>query len=265
MTMDPRAPIPPADMMMPHGPQMAFIIGNVLVCMIAAIAAERYRRRTGSVVGFLLLLAGAAAVVNEPVVDILGLCWFAANGASPLFKAWGATIPAFMLPVYCWYVGGQALVAYAAIERGVTTTQLFQLYGLFAVVNVLLEVPGLNLGIYAYYGRQPFRLLQFPLWWPICNALMPIVIAALVFQLLPYLTGVRCLLITLLGPMAAGMTNGAIAIPVWVALNSGAPLWGTSLAAVISLCLGLTLAFLVTRIVAVDADSAPARPAIAHA
>jgi hypothetical protein len=250
-------PLPPVDMVMPAGPQMAFLIGNGVICVFAAIAAERYRRRTGSGVGFLLLLAGAATVVNEPVVDILGLCWFAANGAIPLFRAWGVTIPAFMLPVYCWYVGGQALFAYAAIERGITTTRLFRLYGLFALVNLLLEVPGLNLGIYAYYGRQPFEVMRFPLWWPICNALMPIVMAALAFRLRPYVSGAACLLIVLLGPMAAGMTNGAIAIPVWVALNGGVPLWGTWLAGVVSLCLGLTLAFLVTRIVAIDADPAP--------
>jgi hypothetical protein len=258
-------PIPPVDMVMPAGPQLVFLIGNGLVCMVAAIAAERYRRRTGRPVGFLLLLAGMATVVNEPVVDILGLCWFAANGAIPLFKAWGVTIPAFMLPVYCWYVGGQALFAYASIERGVTTAGLFRLYGWFALVNVLLEVPGLNLGIYAYYGQQPFELLRFPLWWPICNALMPIVMAALTFRLLPHLSGAGCLLIVLLGPMAAGMTNGAIAVPVWVALNGGAPLWGTSLAAVVSLCLGLTLAFLLSRIVAIDAEPAPPRRVIAHA
>ncbi len=252
-------------MVMPSGPQIAFLIGNALICVLAAIAAELYRRRSGSTAGFLLLLAGAAAVLNEPVVDILGLCWFAANGAIPLFKAWGVTIPAFMLPVYCWYVGGQALFAYTAIERGVTTPRLFQLYGLFAVVNVLLEVPGLNLGIYAYYGRQPFELLRFPLWWPICNALMPIVMAALAFRLMPHLRGFGCLAIVMLGPMAAGMTNGAIAIPVWVALNADAPLWATWLAGLVSLCLGLTLAFLVTRIVAVDAEPSPAATAIVHA
>jgi ABC-type nickel/cobalt efflux system permease component RcnA len=45
-----------------------------------------------------------------------------------------------------------------------------------------------------------------------------------------------------------------------VALNCGAPLWGTTLAALISLGFGLTLAFLVTRSVAVDAhpEAAPA-------
>jgi hypothetical protein len=120
------------------------------------------------------------------------------------------------------------------------------------------------MGIYTYYGSQPFVLLGFPLWWPICNALMPIVMATLVSRLLPHLTGPRRALIVLLGPMAAGMTNGAIAVPIWVALNSGMPPWGTRLAAVVSLILGLTLAFLLTRIVAIDGSPALHEPRRVH-
>jgi hypothetical protein len=258
------APAPPIEMVMPATPQTIFIVANLAVCAAAFAYAEYHRRRSGTAVGYLLLLAGAATVINEPVVDVLGLCWFADRGSIGLFKAWGVTIPIFMLPVYCWYVGGQALVAYSGIGAGLTSPRLFKLYATFAAVNVALELPGLNMGIYAYYGRQPFEAFGFPFWWPICNALMPIVMATLVYKLLPYLSGFRGAWVILLGPMAAGMTNGAIAIPVWVALNSGVPLWGTSLAALVSLGLGLTLAFLVTRIVAVDAQPAAARRVPAH-
>ncbi len=235
---------------MPQTAQWIFLSANTLVCVGAFVYAERYRRRTGSAVGFLLLLAGAATVINEPVVDVLGLCWFAKQGSIGLLTAWGVTIPAFMLPVYCWYVGGQSLLAFAAMQAGMSTGRVYRLYGIFALVNVALELPGLNMGIYAYYGNQPFEVFGFPLWWPICNALMPIVMAALVHVLLPSLRGFSSLLVILLGPMAAGMTNGAIGIPVWVALNSSAPAWVGYCAAVISLILGLTLAFLLTRVVA---------------
>ena len=249
---------------MPAAPQTLFIVANIAICAAALAYAELHRRRSGSVVGFLLLLAGAATVINEPVVDVLGLCWFADRGSIALFKAWGVTIPIFMLPVYCWYVGGQALLAYIAISAGATTQRLFRLYAIFAAVNVALELPGLNMGIYAYYGNQPFEAFGFPFWWPVCNALMPIVMATLALKLLPYLAGFRRPLVILLGPMAAGMTNGAIAIPVWVALNCGAPLWGTTLAALVSLGFGLTLAFLVIRSVAVDAHPETARPGMAY-
>jgi hypothetical protein len=259
-----RTPLPPTEMVMPAMPQTLFIIANLAICGAALVYAEYYRRRSGSAVGFWLLLAGAATVINEPVVDVLGLCWFADRGSIGLFTAWGVTIPLFMLPVYSWYVGGQALLAYIAISAGVTTQRMFRLYAIFAVVNVALELPGLNMGIYAYYGNQPFEAFGFPFWWPVCNALMPIVMAALVFRLQPYVSGFRGLGVVLLGPMAAGMTNGAIAVPVWVALNSGVPLWGTTLAGIVSLGLGLTLAFLVSRIVAVDAHPAGARAEMAY-
>jgi hypothetical protein len=242
-------------MAMPQLPQLVFLVANTLICALAFAYAERQRRRTGSAVGFLLLLAGAATVINEPVVDVLGLCWFAKQGSIGLFSAWGVTIPAFMLPVYCWYVGGQSLYAYGAMQEGITANRLYRLYGIFALVNVALELPGLNMGIYAYYGKQPFEVLGFPLWWPICNALMPIVMAALVHVLLPLLRGMNRLLIILLGPMAAGMTNGAIGIPVWVALNSSAPAWVGYCAALVSLVLGLTLASLLTRIVTVAGEN----------
>jgi hypothetical protein len=238
-------------MSMPQTAQWIFLVANTLLCACAFLYAVRHWKRTGSAVGFLMLLAGAATVINEPVVDVLGRCWFAKQGSIGLFTAWGVTIPAFMLPVYCWYVGGQALFAYGAMQNGMTAGRLYRLYGIFALVNVALELPGLNMGIYAYYGQQPFEVLGFPLWWPICNALMPIVMAALVHVLLPYLSGYRSLLVILLGPMAAGMTNGAIGTPVWVALNSAAPPWVAYCAAVLSLVLGLTLAFLLTRVLTV--------------
>jgi hypothetical protein len=254
--MDAYSPLlPPVEMVMPQAAQSVFMAANVLVCIIALGLAERYRRKYRSSVGFLILLAGALSVFNEPVVDVLGLCWFAARGSTPLFVAWGVTIPAFMLPVYCWYVGGQALLVLMALQQGATIRQIFQMYAVFALVNILLEVPGLKMGIYAYYGRQPLMLFGFPCWWVICNGLMPIVMAAIVFRLQPFLSGPRRLLIALVGPMAAGITNGAIAIPVWVALNSGMQLWATQIAAAISLCMGLMLAFLVTQAVATDRDS----------
>lgn len=259
MFVDPRTlPVPPADMVMPQAAQHFFLVANTVVCVFALMFAERMRRKTGSSTGYLLLLAGAAAVVNEPVVDILGLCWFAANGAIPLFKAWGVTIPLFMLPVYCWYVGGQSMIAFGAIARGATSARLFRLYAWFALVNIALEVPGLQLGIYAYYGQQPFQFLGFPFWWPICNALMPIVMAAIAFRLLPHLQGAGVLLLILVGPLAAGLTNGAIAIPVWVSLNSGMPPWGARIAGLVSFTLGMMLAFLVTRLVATDASAVSA-------
>jgi len=255
-------PLPPFDMTMPRTPQTIFLAANFLVALIALALAERYRRKSGSPYGYLFLLGGALAVFNEPVVDILGLCWFPSIGTLGLLKAWGVTIPLYLLPVYCWYVGGQAFYAFTRFEARITVRGVFKLYGTFALINVLLEVPGLNIGVYTYYGNQPFELFGFPLWWTIGNALMPIVMAAAVFLLRPYLTGWRRLVVIPLGPVAAGLTNGAIFLPIFLGLNSGMPVWINGLAVCVSLVLAFIVAVLVSQTVSVDKLAAHVNPVL---
>lgn len=248
-------PVPPLDMAMPYWPQMIFGFGNIVPICIALFFCWRYLRRTGSPIGFLFLAAGGVAILNEPIVDILGLCWFPRHGTFPLFEAWGVKIPWWLLPVYVWYVGGQAFYAYQRFEQGITTQAVFRLYLTFAIVNGLLETPGLWLGVYAYYGEQPFVFFKFPWWWTFCNALMPMVMAALVFALRPVLVGGRRLAIIPMGLMAAALTNGAISPPTWLALNGNAGPVVTHLAALVSLGLGLMVAYGVSLLVATDAAS----------
>ncbi|MGQ0698454.1 MAG: hypothetical protein ACT4PZ_09440 [Panacagrimonas sp.] len=247
-------PIPPLDMVMPALPQMIFGFGNVIPICIVLFLAWRYLRKTGSPIGFLFLAAGGVATLNEPIVDILGLCWFPQYGTAPLFEAWGVKIPWWMLPVYIWYVGGQAFYTYQRFEQGITTRGVFKLYLTFAIVNGLLETPGLWLGVYAYYGEQPFVFLKFPWWWAFCNALMPMVMAALVFALRPVLVGVRQLAIIPMGLMAVALTNGAVSAPTWLALNSPYGPVVTHLAALVSLGMGLMVAYGIALVVATDAE-----------
>ena len=55
---------------------------------------------------------------------------------------------------------------------------------------------------------------------------MPIVAGFLVYKLTPHLTGAKVLLIIALVPVADGATNGAIAWPVWTALEHAARVLG---------------------------------------
>lgn len=234
----------PVDMVMPALAQTWMGYLNWSLVLVVLFFALRYWKSSGSPVGVLFLLGGALATLNEPIVDVLGKVWFPAVGAEVLITAWGVSIPTYMVPVYAWYVGGQAFLAYRLYERGLTTKQMFRLYAAFAAVNVLLEVPGLQIPMYSYYGNQPFVVLGFPLWWTFVNALMPMTMAALVFRLDPVLRGPRRLLVIPMTWMAAAAVNGMVAAPVWVALNAeGGTLALTHAAAVVSLFLGLMLCY----------------------
>lgn len=60
-----------------------------------------------------------------------------------------------MPAVYSWFVGGQEYWFYSALQNGkVTKSRLWALYPTLWLVNAVLELPGLLLGVYTYYGYQ---------------------------------------------------------------------------------------------------------------
>ena len=133
-------------------------------------------------------------------------------------------------------------------------------YGLFWLANFALEMPGLNLGIYQYYGDQPFKLFGFPLWMAMTNAVMPLLGGALLNLFKDVLTGPRVLLAIPMMPMVTGMPQIAIGWPTWLALNSGGGPVVTHAAALISLGLSLTAVYLLGSRVCVAAGAAANEP-----
>lgn len=247
----------PVDMVMPPLAQQWMIYLNWIPVVIILVLALRHWKTRGSPIGVLFLLGGALTTLNEPVVDILGKCWFPALGSQVLFTAWGVSIPTYMVLVYAWYVGGQAFLAYRLYEKGITVKGVFGLYATLAAVNVVLEVPGLQVPMYSYYGNQPLVVFGFPLWWTFCNALMPLMMAGIVFRLEPVLRGLRQLLVIPLTWMVAAATNGLVAAPVWLALNSGGGLGLAHGAALLSLGMGIMVCYGVSLMVAIDAPLLP--------
>ena len=227
-------PSQPVDFAMPAMAQAIFTYGNVLPLAVIGFLALRYARQNKSFIPPLLLVGGLLSMFIEPVVDVLGLCYFPDQGSWRAFRAFNVTIPLFMVPVYAWYVGGQAFLVFRILERGMTASKFVQTWLILILVNGALETPGLLLGVYTYYGAQPFQVLGFPWWWTFCNALMPMTAAVLTFKLRPYLGGLRCLLVVPIVPMADGLVNGAIGWPTWVALNSGYGYAATYPAAILS-------------------------------
>jgi hypothetical protein len=251
--------VAPVGMVMPAAAQFWMTTINWALVAVMAIVALKFWRNSGSPIGLLFLAGGALTSLDEPIVDVLGKCWFPAIGSESFLTAWGVTIPSYMPAVYAWYVGGQTLIAYLIFRRGIASRGVFVLYGAFAIVNIALEMPGLNLPrpMYTYFGNQPFVIAKFPLWWTFVNALMPLTVAGIAFRLTAVLTGWRQIVVVPLCWMIACATNGAIAAPVWVALNTNASTLAlTSAAGVVSLGMGLLVCYGVSLLVAEDSATA---------
>jgi hypothetical protein len=257
----------PIEMVMPEQAQLLMNILNWGLVVVVLLFALNYWRKNGSSIGVWFLLGGALVTFNEPIVDVLGKCWFPAIGSWVFIKAWGVSVPAHMVPVYMWFVGGQAFFCYTLYKKGITRRGVFALYAAFGVVNILLEVPGLNTDVpmYSYFGNQPLLFMKFPLWWMFCNAMMPMMMAGVVFSYDAVLQGTRRVLVIPIAWMAAAASNALIAAPIWVTLNmENSTMELTHLAAAASFGMGLMVCYGLGLAVANDAPKTSSNT-LAHA
>jgi hypothetical protein len=129
-------------------------------------------------------------------------------------------------------------------------------WDVFAVANIGFEAPAVLLHVYSYYGNQPLNLRGFPLWWAFVNPLTSIVPAALLAKLHQPLKRHNALpAAALLVPMSCGMSNGATAWPVWLALNGDVPGVVTWIASGITLGLALFVVRIIGTVLADPASS----------
>jgi hypothetical protein len=223
--------------------------------MLGFIVFALYKcRQTRSPIPILFLAGGSLCIFIEPIIDVMAQVWFYRDGQWVLFEAFGRPMPTFLLASYTWYMGGQALLTWLWMEKGVSSRQLWKLYWIFVLVDIVLEEPILYTGIYTYYGdNQPLKPGMLPLWWPIINATIPLVMAAVIHCLKPFLSGWRVLAVVVLVPMSDALTNAAAGFPVWTAISSSRDLFWTNAGAIATCALCQLLVWIVTRAAALDA------------
>lgn len=245
---------PPTDMVMPAA-NLYVTVANFAILLVVTLLLTREARRTRSWLPLLCLLGAAIASLQEPIYDMVGSVWYPNIGQTPLLTVFGVSVSLWLLPAYAWYIGGQGYWMFRNFEHGMTRSGLWRCYALFWLANFALEIPGLQLGIYAYYGEQPFRLLGFPLWMAMTNALMPIVLGLACHRLRHILQDLRVLLVVPLVPMCIGFAQIAVGWPVWLALNAGQGPLLTHAAATVAMGLSLMVVYLAAELVGGEAPA----------
>lgn len=226
--------------------------GGAVVVLIPW-AIRRWRKRNDYVP--LLVLVGALGTATvEPIIDHMSHLWWATDLPGPFLKAFGLDIPALMPPCYAVFVMSSYWV-YTRLQRGSGYRDVFLMWATISVGDVVLEVPGVQLGAFRYYGDQPFEFLGFPPHVAWTNGTAFLLIGAILQVLLPRTTGWERAAVAFAAP-AFGFTAGwaATAWPVWVGLNSSASNAVLHVCAVGALLLSLTLVHLMARV----AEAGPA-------
>jgi hypothetical protein len=211
---------PPFHDPMPKTAEWLFTAALLAMTCIALVIAVRQLVVRKDPLLLYCVIGGALGALFEPIVDVLGQCFLKQHGAIGTYTYLGRTIPLYLLFAYPWYNGGLAYLYFRLMQRGVATRTLFALWAATGVADVLEETPGILAHTYLYYGKQPFDIWGFPLWWAFVNPLMPLLAGALIYRLRPHVGGGwRLLGIIPLIPMAGAMANAATATPTWITLN----------------------------------------------
>lgn len=220
--------------------------------------------RTRDIVPVLVVLGGGIAALGEAPVDILGMCYWVENGQWTLYEAFGRKIPLIALFSYTTFYGGVVALTLHQFRRRIGYRQIWKWSVVWMVMEFLWEPIPIHFGVWTYYGAQPFRLFDFPLWWPPVNTVGAYAAAFLICKLSPYLRGPMVLLV--LPAVASGdlMGNAAVAWPIWVALNTKLGYAATVPAGFLTIALCAFAMHVIARCIDKEKDTNGAKTALAY-
>jgi hypothetical protein len=244
----PQAP----SMVMPSAQWWFTVWLGVPLAIVIVIGLNHLRTGRGPLL-LLCVIGGAIASGFEAIVNILGAMIYAEDGIWTAYESFNRHIPVLIPMAYAWFMGGQAYLCYRMFVKGVTRRRVFELWAAFAVIDAVIETPGLLAGVYTYFGAQPFDFWGFPFWYGWANALVPVVAGAAIFKLLPVFGGGwgQLAVIPLL-PMANGLAYATTCWPILLTLNTDLGYWATYPASLLTLGLTLYVLWMVARIVVPD-------------
>lgn len=241
-------PVPP-EATTPQGLQEFFLYATIFAVIGVLIAALIMARRYRSAVPVLMVAAGFAAILLEPIVTFLGHAIHPAPGQIMLFQAVDRAIPWHIALGYTAGFGIFYLTLYPKmLANSMTSAGIWKICGITAVCYFIGEAYPVSHGLWVYYDHQPLWLWHgtAPITWNALNTCCMLMGATLMYVSLPYLKGWRQLLIVPMGPMGALMGHTGAGFPMFNAMNTDGPIWLIELSGVATLLMAGLLIWICT-------------------
>jgi len=183
--------------------------------------------RKRDILPWLMLLAGAATSLGEPMLDLVGHLRWSQNEIVTAFDNFGIPVPILIPPCYALFMGLEAYWIWSIVQKGINKRAFFLLFAASGLSDAIMEHPGVLMNVYEYYGRQPFEFYKFPFYWPFTNGAAICTIAALLHFVWPRLKGrgVRQLLVIPIGIIGTTAAEFGCGFPVFLAINANLPTW----------------------------------------
>lgn len=202
-----------------------------------------------------MLGSGLVALFNEGNFDVLVHLTQPANALYPMYWNYGQPMP---LGFDLGYLGVFTLMCYAAyalLKKDPTKKGFQKLWIGIAIACLIIEIPGVQMGVYKYNGPQMLRVFGYPAYNLWINATGWLFSGLLIMVFEPVLKGWKRLLLSVIPCLAFAMSWGMCDIPIVCALNiAGMPVWGQWVLMLVSLALSLLVTHTLIRIFAKDSE-----------
>jgi hypothetical protein len=247
-----------------------FLLVSAVLLAVALVVAARLGARRRNLFGVLTVLGGCLAVVQEPVIDVLGNCYLAHN--TPLIAiSTFRVMPLWALLIYGTFFGFLPYVTYLCFEHGISRRTFWLIALVEFAADLAIEIPTIAKNLWFYYGDPPFELFGLPLYWVTINVPGGCVVASILYLRRDWLSrGWRQLVVFVIPVVAVSGTSIATGLPVFTALNSpGLPRWAVWTGGAATIVIGLVVMDCAARVCCGDSrwrrwlrpDQAEASPA----
>jgi hypothetical protein len=205
------------------GGQLFLEIAVAVAITALVVIAGRVRRRWGTSMGFVVLLAALLGSGVEVVYNTAADFWYYQPNAVALFSTWGRSLPVWALGSYVPFYGGLGMLGWWFLERGATRAGIAAYaVGVWAFA-VGTEVVLVGIHVYAYYGPQPYQIAGFPAWVSAANAAICTCMAVGAARLSRVTSGPRQWLLIAVGPPLVSSCLIGTTFPMICVLHAAHP------------------------------------------
>ena len=199
----------------------------------------------------ILLLAACLTIFMEPFACFMVKAHHPAVGSYTLLRGLDVTVPVQLLFFYILYFAPTAAFLIHRSQQRVSARR----YWLdFAAIYALLfggEALAIYLGVWFFFGQNPFVVLGLPLWVALTNIAAVYAWSVAAAYCLDRCTGAHRYWAIVAAPFAAIAVYAPVSMPTAIELYANEPLAQTTIAAAISVLLGLMVVWATRHLLAV--------------
>ena len=239
---------------MPSGPQTLLIALSVTMFVLSLwfVVSECQRRQDW--VPVYAFLGGGLIIVYEPLGDMLASVLYPIHGQISWIELFGRKIPLFIGVLYFWYMSIPALYFVKRVSQGLTRGALWRLYFATLGVAIGIELLGVNLNAWVYYGPHPYLFFGVPLWCPATYSAFLMTISMGLQIMSTHLARQHQWLIVFGVPLFMAGGHCAVSLPAAAAMfSTNNPLW-IGLGATASIALSLLLVYAASLLFCIDRE-----------